>query len=283
MSDETGEGDADAGQRAAPDYGTAHFDVDAPFADAQWRAAEMPDVDFYVDAARTADGPVLELGCGTGRVYLPTLAAGVDADGLDLSAGMLSVLRDRATAEGLQPSVWQANVTEFAVDREYSLVTFPFRGFCHLVDRDDQVAALRRVREALAPDGRFVCNFFAPSFEVVCEQYGTPERTAFDYEGERYVAESVSTLADEVEQVARVEKRLLDADGEVRHESGFPLKLVTKREFEGLLDVAGFSNWRAYDGFDAADVTDSLDADVDVDEGRLAGPEVCELVWVVEP
>lgn len=261
------------------DYGTAHFDADAAFVDALWRADDMEDVAFYVEAAETVDGPTLELGCGTGRVYLPTLAAGVDADGLDLSAGMLSVLRKRAADEGLDPSVWQANVTEFTVDREYALVTFPFRGFCHLVDRADQLAALRNVRDTLAPDGRFVCNFFAPSFEVVCEQYGEPEVSEFEYNGDRYVSESTTTLEDEVEQVARVTRRLLDADGDLLRESAFPLKLVTKREFESLLELAGFSTWRVFGGFDAADASTPLDEDAG---DERTGPAACELVWVVE-
>lgn len=259
------------------DYGTDHFDGVAPFVDAQWRADEMDDVAFYVDAARAADGPVLELGCGSGRVYLPTLAAGVDVDGIDLSSGMLSVLRERAAAEGLDPSVRRADVTAFDPNREYALVTFPFRGFLHLTDRAGQLAALRNVREALAPGGRFVLNFFAPSFDRICEGYGTPEVTEFSHEGARYRAESTTTLENEVEMVARVETRLLDADGEVLRESGFPLKLLPKREFEGLLDRAGFSEWRVFEGFEAADATAAVDA-----ERRPLGPEPSELVWVVE-
>lgn len=262
---------------SAPDYGTAHFDSFAPFVDAMWRAADLDDVGFYVEAARAVDGPALELGCGTGRVYLPTLAAGVDVDGVDLSGEMLSVLRERAAAEGLEPSVRRADVTDFAVDREYDLVTFPFRGFLHLTDRTDQVAALRRVRETLATGGRFVLDFFAPSFDVVCEMYGTAEATEFSHEGERYRIETTSTVENAVEMVTRVERRLLDAEGAVLRERSFPLKLLPKREFEGLIDLAGFSGWRVFEGFEATDVTASVDA-----ESRTLGPDPSELVWVVE-
>lgn len=259
------------------DFGTAHFDEFAPFVDAQWRADEMDDVRFYVDAARAVDGPVLELGCGSGRVYLPTLAAGVDVDGVDPAGEMLEVLRTRATQEELDPTVWQADVTDLAVDRSYSLVTFPFRGFLHLTDRKDQLAALRNVREALAPGGRFVLNFFAPSFDVICEEYGDPQVAEFTHEGERYRTETTTTLANEVEMVARVEKRLRDADGEVLRESGFPLKLLSKREFESLLELVGFSGWRVFEGFEVADPTAPVDA-----ESATLGPDPSELVWVVE-
>jgi cyclopropane fatty-acyl-phospholipid synthase-like methyltransferase len=87
----------------------------AAFTDAQYRAAEMPDSDYYREQATAADGPVLELGCGTGRVYLAMLRAGVDADGIDLSAASLSALRENAAEEGLEPTVWQGNMTQFTV------------------------------------------------------------------------------------------------------------------------------------------------------------------------
>ncbi len=61
--------------------------------------AERSDVAFFVDMARDSGGPVLELGCGTGRVLLPTARAGIAITGLDLSPGMLRILRGRLAAE----------------------------------------------------------------------------------------------------------------------------------------------------------------------------------------
>jgi SAM-dependent methyltransferase len=60
---------------------------------------ERPGVEFFVDAASEAGGPVLEIGCGTGRVLIPTARAGIDIVGLDLSPRMLAVCRERLRLE----------------------------------------------------------------------------------------------------------------------------------------------------------------------------------------
>jgi cyclopropane fatty-acyl-phospholipid synthase-like methyltransferase len=65
---------------------------------------------------RPYDGSVLEVGCGTGRIYLDLLRAGVDADGIDLSAAMLEEPRRKAAEAGLEPNVGRADTTTFESD-----------------------------------------------------------------------------------------------------------------------------------------------------------------------
>lgn len=247
-----------------------YFDVTAAYYDDQYDSETMDvpdDVDFYVQRAREADGPVLEVGCGTGRVYLELLRAGVDADGIDISAGMLDRLREKAAAEGLDPSVRRADVTDFEPDREYALVTVPFRAFLHLTTLDDQLAALRSIRCALAPDGELALNFFAPSFDVICERYGEPQSVTVERDGDAYRLVTTTSFADEVEQVAELRTEVYDADGDLLTKQSAGLKLVSKREFELLCRVAGFSSWTVHGGFEGDPLTS-------VDQ---------EMVWVVEP
>src|SRR5690554_5357898 len=61
------------------------------------------DVQFYVDLAKTNGGKVLDIGCGTGRVTLPLLKAGIDVVGLDNSAAMLKIARDKLSGYGFHP------------------------------------------------------------------------------------------------------------------------------------------------------------------------------------
>src|SRR2546425_8282842 len=68
---------------------------------------DRQDVSFYVEAAKESGGPVLEVGCGTGRVLIPTARAGIDIVGLDFSTHMLEVCRERLKAE---PSAVQSRV-----------------------------------------------------------------------------------------------------------------------------------------------------------------------------
>src|SRR5947209_9726845 len=77
-------------------------------------------LDFYVGLARQAKGPVLDVACGTGRILLPCLQAGVDIEGLDLFEPMLKTLRAKAAALGLTPTVHQVDMSDFSLPRRFA-------------------------------------------------------------------------------------------------------------------------------------------------------------------
>lgn len=214
------------------------------------------DVAFYRELAREADGPALEVGVGTGRVYLDILREGLDVDGIDVSEGMLDRLRAKAADEGLDPSVWQADVTGLDTDRQYGLVYAPARAFNHLHTLDAQRAATRRIHDTLAPGGRFALNTFVPDPQFVAEHYGEWEGSEVTVDGETYTVESRTDLSDPVELVASYRKRVRQGEETVA-EVQTPLALVPKKQFELLFEVAGFSAWSFYGGFDRDALTDS--------------------------
>src|SRR5262245_49105001 len=112
---------------------------------------DRPDIAFFVDAAVHAGGPVLEIGCGTGRVLVPTARAGVEIVGLDMSPQMLGICRLRLSSES--PAVQEkatlahADMRRFDLGRAFTLVTIPFRPFQHLLTVDDQLACLSCIRK----------------------------------------------------------------------------------------------------------------------------------------
>lgn len=230
------------------------------------------DAAFYRDLARAADGPALEVGVGTGRVYLELLRDGLDVDGIDVSERMLERCRQKARDDGLEASVWDADVTAFDPEREYGLVYVPARAFNHLPTLEDQRAALDRIREALAPGGRLALNTFVPGFEIVAEEYGDPREEVVERDGERYRVVRETRLEDEVEQVARIRQAVYrdasDREGgdELLAERETPLALIPKRQFELLFETVGFDDWTVYGGFDREPLTDVTN----------------EQVWVVE-
>jgi SAM-dependent methyltransferase len=243
------------------------------------------DAAFYRELARDADGPALEVGVGTGRVYLELLNEGLDVDGIDVSERMLERCREKARTDGLDVSVRVADVTTFDPDREYGLVYVPARAFNHLPTLADQRAALDRIREALAPGGTLALNTFVPGFEVVAEEYGDPRAEFVERDGERYRLVRETRLHDEVEQVARIRQAVYRADDEGQANDDrraaadesttddehvaareTPLALIPKRQFELLFETAGFGDWTVYGGFDREPLTDVTD----------------EQVWVVE-
>ncbi|MBM3726524.1 MAG: class I SAM-dependent methyltransferase [Acidobacteria bacterium] len=110
-------------------------------------------LDYYGDLARRAEGPVLDIGCGTGRVLLPCLAACVDIDGLDLYEPMLARLRTRASELGLSPRLYQGDMSGFRLPRKYALIMIPYNAFTHNVTQESQLRCLAACREHLLPGG----------------------------------------------------------------------------------------------------------------------------------
>lgn len=224
-------------------------DERARFYDVHLSDSDRPDVDFYVERGLEAVGPVLEATCGTGRVYLELLEAGIDADGFDLSADALDVLRANAAERGLEPSVWRADLTAFETDRRYALVTCPFNAVQHLATVDDQLAALRAVHEAIAPGGRFVFDVFVPSFDVICETYGEWRSASLEYRDATHEVRTRPRIVDEVEQRFAVETELYDDGDSLVFREEDHLSMLPKRQVELLARHSPFDSWSATGDF----------------------------------
>ena len=134
-----------------------------------WSVSVTEDVSFYVELGVESGGPVVELGVGTGRIAIPTAAAGVSVIGVDSSAGMLEVCRERAELAGVAELVdlRLGDFREPPVDGRVPLVTSPFRSFLHLTDDEERLAVLQGARDLLLPDGLLAFDVFEPSLEDV--------------------------------------------------------------------------------------------------------------------
>ncbi|HXR12980.1 MAG TPA: class I SAM-dependent methyltransferase, partial [Gaiellaceae bacterium] len=99
-----------------------------------WSTGVVEDISFYVDEALASGGPVVELGVGTGRIAIPTAAAGVHVVGVDSSAGMLAVCAEQARAAGVAErlDLRLGDLRSPPVPERVSLVTCPFRAYLHL-------------------------------------------------------------------------------------------------------------------------------------------------------
>lgn len=135
------------------------------------------DIPFYLGEALSVEGPVLELGCGTGRVALPIAQAGVDVVGIDSSTAMLD--RAKVKAKGLGSAAGElrlvcADMRDFSLDTNVDLAIIPFRGFLALLTVEDQRRALLRIRQHLNIGGRLVFNVFAPDIHMLLQEGDTP-------------------------------------------------------------------------------------------------------------
>jgi SAM-dependent methyltransferase len=127
--------------------------------------ASMPfdDVGFYGALCRRQAGAALELGCGTGRILLPLLAAGVDAIGVDRSLPMLARLQRDAAARGLEAArVAQMDLRALALCGRFATVLAPYSLVTYLTDPHDLARFLAGARALLAPNGVLVLDAFVP-------------------------------------------------------------------------------------------------------------------------
>lgn len=131
--------------------------------------AEVPyarDVSITVQflSSFAGDGPVLELGIGTGRVAIPLAAAGVEVHGIDASEAMVERLRSKAGGDAIPVTI--GDFREFSLDARFTAIYVPFNTFFGLLTQDDQVACFRAVAKHLTSDGVFVMEAFVfdPTF-----------------------------------------------------------------------------------------------------------------------
>jgi SAM-dependent methyltransferase len=214
-----------------------------------WSRSVTEDVDFYVAEARKATGAagpgrdgrgqrIVELGVGTGRIAVPTAAAGVRVIGIDSSAGMLEVCRRRAEAAGVESllDLRLGDLRDPPVDERVPLVTCPFRSYLHLADAGERLAALRAARELLIPGGRLIFDVFAPSADDIEDTH------ARWLEREPGIWERADW--DDRERRLTLTVRGQDA------ESSMTLAWLSPDEWRLLLERAGFEVEASYGWFD---------------------------------
>lgn len=151
------------------------YDISAKHYDAAYaKLAEkqvLVDAPFYVEMARQSGGPVLEIGCGTGRVLLEIAREGIEIEGVDNSAAMLRVLRTHLDAE--PPEVrgrvrlHEGDMRSFRLPKKFPLVIIPFRPLQHMYTMADQLAALKTAAAHLADGGKLVFDVFYPKLELI--------------------------------------------------------------------------------------------------------------------
>ncbi|MBM3464824.1 MAG: class I SAM-dependent methyltransferase [Armatimonadetes bacterium] len=219
------------------------------------------EIEFYVNLARAAGGPVLELAVGTGRVGLEVARAGVELVGLDLSEPMLSAARHKAEAQGLSVTLLHEDMRTFDLGRKFNLIYVPFRAFLHLHTQEDQRACLRRVAAHLAPSGRFAGNFFKPKPSLLegnaHERY---EQIKLLEDGSLLVRSYCAPNADIHEQLKEIHllTRIYDPHGDMRSSRIDPLRLtwIHGREWRLLLELEGFALERLDGGFNGESAGD---------------------------
>jgi len=124
------------------------------------------DIPFFVEEAKRVTGEVLEPMCGTGRVSLPLLEAGVRLTCVDNSPEMLAEVRDSLKRRKLTAPVHQMDVCSLKLEQRFDLAFIAFNSFSELLTDDAQRAALSGIHEHLADFGRFICTLDNPKVRM---------------------------------------------------------------------------------------------------------------------
>jgi SAM-dependent methyltransferase len=236
----------------------SQFDAFARYYDADYGAFD-DDLPFYRELARRADGPVLEVMCGTGRLLLPLARAGLRLAGLDVSRAMLKLARERLAGAGLteQVELLEADIREQAPEGPFGLAIVAINSFMHLARPADQLAALARIHAALRPGGLLAIDLFNPDPRALAEQHGALVLDKrFTLADGAQVQKFVAQHADMAAQISHVTFIYdeLDAAGRVsRHTLPFTMRWLYRYELEHLLARAGFALDALYGSYELDD------------------------------
>jgi SAM-dependent methyltransferase len=148
------------------------YHVAAKYYDGAYGAMrDLVDAPFYLDLARESGGPVLEIGCGTGRVLLPIARQGIEIHGVDNSGPMIGILKESLAQENRAVSskvtLHFGDMRDFRLYRRFPLVIIPFRPMQHMHTVADQVRALTSATAHVAEGGTLALDVFYPKFEVL--------------------------------------------------------------------------------------------------------------------
>src|SRR6478609_9685341 len=204
----------------------------------EWAAHMTADVAFYVGLARDADGPLVELAIGNGRVAIPVAqATGRRVIGIDSSPAMLAQARVRAAETGADLDLREGDMRDLALDEPAALIYCPFRALLHLATWADRRRTFERVATALAPGGRFAWNAFAFDHNIAARLDGHHQDEPVPHSMRYDVPDNRVDI-------------VLDNGGTSS------LWWATKNEWLGLVDVAGLEVEALYGGFEGQPLTE---------------------------
>lgn len=210
------------------------------------------DLVFYLYFARESKGPVLEMGCGTGRLMLPMIEAGIPVTGVDNSPTMLEIAR-RKLGDGA--TLIKGDARTVTLPERYGLILITINTFMHLLTTEDQLAALSNLSNYMAPEGKLIIDL--PAGDELAHQDAnallTLEKTFLDPQSGHQILKFIASRVDwfrQRQEITYVFEELLDNGMVQRTLAPMTLRYVFRYELALLLQQAGYRLETLYSDYD---------------------------------
>lgn len=194
------------------------------------------DNEYFLSKACDSKGGVLEIGVGTGRLFLDALDKGADIYGIDISPAMIDVLHNKLTPD-LKQKVWVEDGVTMDINMKFDLIIAPFRMFSHVIDLKNQIKFLNRVADHLLQNGRFIFDLYVPNLKILLEGFDNFKDFEEEYEEGKKLRRYVSTKTDLVQQITNVTMKLCwDENNEESNKTwNFNMRFFFRYEIEHLI------------------------------------------------
>lgn len=203
------------------------------------------DNEYFQNEIIRTKGKILEIGVGTGRLFMNALNEGADIYGLDISEAMLNILYKKLHKDQYY-RISQQNIIDFSFDFKFDLIVAPFRVIMHLLDKNEQIRAIDNVYKHLNSNGRFIFDAFVPDLNYLIKDFDNYVDFEGEYEPGRKVRRTVSSTPDIISQIIQVTFHLeWEEDNELKHDDWVvPLRFFFRYELEHLIERTRFKKYR---------------------------------------
>lgn len=213
------------------------------------------DTEYYLNRIKQAKGPVLEIGCGTGRFFCQAIRLGTDMYGIDVSKSMTDVLlskierkyHDRISIQG---------AADFRFPFKFDLIIAPFRVYSHLLTVKEQMAALNNAFDHLTDEGRLIFDVYVPDPALIASGLSNVIDFNGEYESGKKFSRTVDMKADIVNQISDITMTFKwDQDDQERIEKwNFKFRFYFRYEIEHLIERSKLTLEKIYGDFKSGEL-----------------------------
>lgn len=213
------------------------------------------DNEYFQNEIQRTGGKILEIGVGTGRLFINALNQGADIHGLDISESMLEILYKKLQRDQ-HYRISQQNIINFSFDFKFDLIIAPFRVIMHLLNKDEQIKAINNVYDHLNSGGRFIFDAFVPDLNQLIKGINNQMDFEGEYDSGQKIRRFVSTFPDLINQTIQVNFHLeWEEKNELKHDDWIlPLRFFFRYELEHLLERTKFEKYNIYGDYKGSEL-----------------------------